>query len=102
MPRLFDTEQIFKEAHPDLINLGIHIAQDDLRYDYEELLYNLKHLEKTAPKKYASLVRQTAEDDFFFFCYYVLDLPIGHPYLLARCYEAQNNEAKPRQNIVSL
>jgi phage terminase large subunit-like protein len=92
MPRLFDTEQIFKEAHPDLINLGIHIAQDDLRYDYEELMYNLKHLEKTAPKKYISLIRQMARDDFFFFCYYVLDLPIGHPYLLARCYEAQDNE----------
>ena len=80
MPRLFDTEQIFKEAHPDLINLGIHIAQDDLRYDYEELLYNLKHLEKTAPKKYISLIRQMARDDFFFFCYTV-DIVLFRPLL---------------------
>lgn len=88
MPKYFETAKIKEFAHPILINLGIHCI--DFRYAYEEICTKLAQLQHDNYSEYLQYVRALAEKDFFFFAYYVLDLPLGHPYLIARCYETQD------------
>jgi predicted phage terminase large subunit-like protein len=88
MPKYFETAKIKELAHPILINLGIHCI--DFRYPYEEICTKLAQLQHDSYAEYLQYVRALAEKDFLFFSYYVLDLPLGHPYLIARCYETQD------------
>ncbi len=87
--KVFDTTSFVLLAEPVLIRLGIHSI--DFKYDYEALCKELNELEMKNYSGYLKQVRQIAEDDFFFFAWYVLGLPLEHPYLLARCYEIQDN-----------
>lgn len=87
--KLFDTALFTSYAKSPLLRLGIHTI--DLRYDYEALCKELAGLEKANYSAYLKQVKQIAEDDFWFFAWYVLDLPLDHPYLMARCYETQDN-----------
>ncbi|PKL19557.1 MAG: hypothetical protein CVV49_00540 [Spirochaetae bacterium HGW-Spirochaetae-5] len=86
--KVFDTTSFVALAEPILLRLGIHSI--DFRYDYETLCIELAVLEKKNFRAYLRQVRLIAEDDFFFFAWYVLGLPLLHPYLLARCYEIQD------------
>jgi len=85
----FNTSHFVSLAEKPLLLLGIHTI--DFRYDYEALCNELAALEKKNYKAYLKQVARVADDDFFFFMWYVLDLPIFHPYQLARCYEVQDN-----------
>lgn len=88
MVQAFDTSSFLQEARPELIRLGIHST--DFKYDYEALAFELSEIKKKNYKAYLKQVRAIAEDDFYFFAWYVLGLPLVHPYLMARCYELQD------------
>lgn len=88
MVQAFDTSSFLQEARPELIRLGIHST--DFKYDYEALALELSEIKKKNYKAYLKQVRAIAEDDFYFFAWYVLGLPLVHPYLMARCYELQD------------
>lgn len=47
---------------------------------------------------YLGLVRDISRADFWFFCFFCLDLPVAHPYLMARCFEIQ----KKKQQTIDL
>ncbi len=86
--KFFDTTSFVSHAEPSLLGLGIHSV--DFKYDYEALCIELAELEKKNYKGFLDQVRQISDDDFFFFSWYVLGLPLLHPYLMARCYELQD------------
>ena len=73
------------EAHPVLRELGIHC--DKWRLPYREILKDLHSMSSDARLE---ALRNIVEHDFFLFCYLILDLPVNHPFLLARCYEVQD------------
>ena len=87
MEQAFNTSSFLQEARPELIRLGIHST--DFKYDYEALALELSDIKKKNYKAYLKQVRTISEDDFYFFAWYVLGLPLVHPYLMARCYELQ-------------
>ena len=72
----------------ELKKLGIHDNEYD--YDYAGILSDLaEYKELGLNSEYNRVVREIAENDFFFFCFYVLQMPINDPFLLARCKEVQ-------------
>lgn len=79
------------KADPLLKELGIHNdTYGD--YDFVEIareLQSLKEQGKDGNSQYLQIVRTISPEDFFFFCYFVLDLPINHPFLVARAYDVQ-------------
>jgi len=95
MPEQVHIEQYRAAVHPDLVKLGFHTPVENWKYDYPALFSHLKELKKTNPKKYIQTVKQAAESDFWFFMFYVLDMPIFHPYLVSLAYEIQNNVNRP-------
>jgi len=79
-----------KKGDPKLIELGIHCNTDHGLYDYEALSKDLIAFQRLRDdERYLEVVRKIAKEDFFFLCYFVLDLPINHPYLFARCLDVQ-------------
>jgi len=76
-------------ANPLLVPSGIHC--DKYRLDYHEILRELSFLKINKPDVWMEVIRSVAEVDFFFFCLVILDLPVNNPFLLARCYELQDN-----------
>jgi phage terminase large subunit-like protein len=79
------------KADPKLKELGIH-SDTYGDYDFVEIARELQSLKAQGldgQQKYIKIVRTISPDDFFFFCYFVLDLPINHPFLVARAYEVQ-------------
>lgn len=77
-------------ADPVLKSLGIH--SDEYRADYSKIAEDLKRLKRTGERdEYLKIIRTIAPQDFFFFCYFVLDLPVNHPFLVARVYEIQDD-----------
>lgn len=93
MAQTFINSHFISSAEPTLLRLGIHSI--DFKYDYEALCKDLAELKKKSNKAYLKQVREIAESDFYFFSWYVLDLPIIHPYLMARCYELQDYTNEP-------
>lgn len=88
-------EQYRKQLHPDLITLGFHTPAESWKFDYPALIAHLKQLKTHNHKQYIAAVRQAAEEDFWFFMFYVLDMPIFHPYLISLAYEIQDNINRP-------
>jgi len=79
-----------KPAHPKLVELGIHC--DDPRYNYKELAEQLNIFkQKGKMDDFYGLIRDIGKLDLFFFGYFILGLPIAHPFLMARCYDIQDN-----------
>lgn len=78
-----------KKADPFLLDIGIH--EDRWRLPYSDILKELSFMKAHKPDLWKETLRMTAEADFFFFCYVILDLPVNHPFLMARCYEVQND-----------
>jgi phage terminase large subunit-like protein len=78
-----------KPADPELIKLGIHC--NDYRYNYAELAEQLNDYRlKGRMDDYYGLMRDIGKNDLFFFSYFVLSLPIAHPFLVARFYNVQD------------
>lgn len=88
MEQAFNTSSFLQDSRPELIRLGIHSI--DFKYDYEALALELSEIKKKNYKAYLKQVRAISDDDFYFFSWYVLKLPLIHPYLMARCYESQD------------
>ena len=78
-----------KKADPDLKALGIHT--DDLRFNYGEVAEHLNNCKASGDEEgFYETMRWMSEQDLFFLCYFVLDLPVNDPFLIARIYEVQN------------
>lgn len=81
-----------QKADPQLKALGIH--SDEYRLDYvkvsKELLSYVDANSIEGDAAYTKVVRTLASKDFFFLCYFVLDLPVNHPFLVARINEIQD------------
>jgi predicted phage terminase large subunit-like protein len=78
------------EGNPELVKRGIHC--DEWKYDYEKLATELTEYKRIGMmKEYYQTMRDMSKVDLFFFCYFVLDLPVNDPFVLARIYEAQDN-----------
>jgi phage terminase large subunit-like protein len=79
-------------ADEKLRELGIHVDERDYHYDYPALskeILSLTHLQlKTELHR---LMSKFAKQDMFFLGYFVLNLPLNHPFLIARCYEVQES-----------
>ncbi len=92
----FNLEKYNNLVHPDLVNLGIHITAEQHKYDYADLFTHIKSLKnKKSKDQYINFVRNTADTDFWFFAYYILELPISHPYLIALAYRLQEHVNDP-------
>ena len=77
------------KADPELKKLGIH--SDEYRHDYVQLSLDLQEFIRTGNDgAYYEIIHHMCKVDLFFLCYFVLDLPVNHPFLLARIYEAQD------------
>jgi len=79
---------IGKEYDEKLGELGIH--SKEYKYDYASLLRDLdEHKDLGLDSEYNRVVREMALSDFFFFCFYVLELPVNNPFCLARIHEVE-------------
>jgi len=77
-------------ADPQLKELGIH--EDEYRFDYVELARYLNECEETKNNAgYLKTVRWMSQQDLFFLCYFVLGMPVNHPFLIARIYQSQDD-----------
>ena len=77
-----------QEGNPDLCAIKVHC--DAWRLPYKDILADLSILRINNYDAFLYALRQLVEEDFFLFCYLILDLPVNHPFLLARCYEVQD------------
>ncbi len=76
------------KADPVLKSLGIH--DDEYLYDYVTICDDLNALIRGGNElEYLRIVRALVKDDLFFLCYFVLELPVNHPFLLARIKDVQ-------------
>ena len=81
------------DGDPELIRLGLHAG--GYRYDFESVSADLLSCfndngELVKPGIYYGIVRSLARRDLFFLMYFVLDLPVNDPYIVARIYEVQD------------
>jgi phage terminase large subunit-like protein len=91
----------FEKPDERLVDLGIHVSERDHKFDYLEMSFKLQQYvkKKQADEFYLSM-QAVGEDDFFGFCYFVLNFPLGgkgrgvSPFLVARCYEIQDKHDK--------
>lgn len=86
---------VYQTADPELAELGIHGGRKsrwDYRFDYIRLEKDLEEFKALGDwDNYYRLMRNMSKADFFFFCYFVLDYPVNTPFLIARCYEIQDD-----------
>jgi len=79
-------------CNEELRDLGIHVDQRDYRYDYPALSKMIiEETNNQNAKGAMDIFKKFAKDDMFFLGYFVLDLPINNPFLMARCYEIQDD-----------
>lgn len=77
------------KPHPVLRQLGIHFNR--YRKNYVKISKELIELQEAEDEDgFNDLLRKYAGKDFFFFCYFILDLPVNEPFLIQRCYEIQD------------
>lgn len=75
-------------ANPQLKELGIH--RDTYDYDFVQISKDLnKYIGKGQNDAVLELIRAIAPNDLFFLMYFVLDLPVNDPFVIARIYECQ-------------
>lgn len=78
------------QADPHLIKLGIH--RNRFNHDFVEIskdLYEFQRIEDE--KSYMEIIRTFGKKDLFFLMYFVMELPVNDPFIIARIYEAQEN-----------
>jgi hypothetical protein len=86
MPLFFED----KKGLPQLVELGIHSA--GYRYDYKEIAIDLqKYTRLDMTDEYLELCRYMGTNDLFFLMYFILDMPVNHPFLVQRIYDAQDD-----------
>jgi phage terminase large subunit-like protein len=76
------------KGNPVLVDCGVHC--DKWRLPYDDILKDLSFMRVHNYDAFLDSLRQICETDFFFFCIFILNLPINHPFLLARAYEVQD------------
>lgn len=78
--------QLDRQADPLLLSLGIHSQTFLLNYDMIEKEIR-EYRDSGETDLMYGIIADVGREDFFFFCYYVLGLPVKDPFLLARCNE---------------
>jgi predicted phage terminase large subunit-like protein len=79
------------DADPRLVEVGIHCDKSGWRNDYHAISIELrKYIQSGDEDQYLQMLRVLAKKDFLFLCYFVLDMPVSHPFLVARCYDIQD------------
>lgn len=69
-----------------LSDLGIHAF--NWRMPYDEIIHDINFEYKKNEEMGLELLKNMAEQDFFFFCYAVMGIHyMNHPFIIARCYE---------------
>jgi hypothetical protein len=69
-----------------LSDLGIHAF--DWRMPYDEIIHDINIEYKKNEELGLELLKNMAEQDFFFFCYAVMGIHyMNHRFIIARCYE---------------
>ena len=90
--------KIFKYGfHFDVFNKKGHINAktgvnfpDRYKFDYVKLGEDLQRFKDEGRRdEYLKIIKHIAPKDLFFLIYFVLDLDVNHPFLIARIYEAQ-------------
>lgn len=84
-----------EKTNPDLVKLGFHTPISDWKFDYDKLIEELEKIKHKFPNKYRKVVREIAEQDFWFFMFYCLQMPIFHPYLVNVAYLLQEHSQDP-------
>jgi len=91
--------------NPMLVELGIHSIS--YRADYVDIDRRLRVNTRLKDEdSYLREVREVTEDDFWAFCFFILALPVNHPFLIARCYDLQDGmnmtfDGWPREHFKS-
>ncbi len=81
----------FQPAKPDkdLSEIGVHFKA--YRFDYQAIEKQLMfYLSTDQDDEYYTLLRIIVQEDFFAFCWFILELPVNDPFLIQRCYDAQD------------
>ena len=78
-----------QKGNPVLVECGIHT--DTWRLPYDDIVRELSFMRTHNEDAWLESVRKVCDIDFWFFAWYVLDLPINNPYLMARAYETQDH-----------
>lgn len=77
------------KGDPILVEMGVHL--DTYLFDYVQIFADLAVArEKGDELTELNIVRTFAPRDLFFFMFYVLDLPVNDPFILARIRDAQD------------
>lgn len=78
------------KGDPILVSCGIEC--DTYRLPYDAILKDLSLMRVNNEDAWLEALNTLCSEDFFMFCLLILELPVNNPYLLARCYEIQDNE----------
>lgn len=84
----------FKKINPDpkLLELGIH--SKTYNADYEKITRHLNLLiQGDNDEEFYKICNAMGSVDFFFFCYFILKLPVNNPFLLARINEIEDKSS---------
>lgn len=58
-------------------------------FDYSKILHDINRLVDSEPRRFLHLMRTFCQDDLFFLLYFVLRVPVNHPWLVDRIKEVQ-------------
>lgn len=73
-----------------LVELKVHAK--DWKLPYDEIITDINFEFKKRPDVACEIAKEIAEQDFFFFCYAILDVYyLNHPFAIQRCYEYEKN-----------
>lgn len=78
------------DADSHLVKLGIH--RNTFPYNFEEISKDLYEFHRVEDERsYMEVIRTFGKKDLFFLMYFVLELPVNDPFIIARIYDAQEN-----------
>lgn len=81
-----------KETNPELEDIGIHIGIKGHRFDYIAMADDFNRMIKANDgDKFYNTMGIVCRDDLFSFMYFILNLPVNDPFIMARIYEVQDN-----------
>lgn len=59
-------------------------------YDYQRIVADINRFVDSEPRRFLHFMRTWCQDDLFFLLYFVLRVPVNHPWLVERIKEVQN------------
>ncbi len=59
-------------------------------YDYAKIISDVNRLVDSEPRRFIHLMRTFCQDDLFFLLYFILKVPVNHPWLVDRITEVQD------------